>query len=478
MSDQQQKTTTPVVPESQPATITTPEAPQPASADSATAAAPTTTTTTTTSDAIAESQPEMTTEEKTAAEPAQIPAAATAAAPSIPATTKALVTETAPALEGKNEEEVAKEGPSKDGVEEEEPKEEAKEEPKEEPKEEAKEEQPAQPEYLVKTPALAQFFDRLPAILSATGHAEMWGVALKDSNDIPTVNVLIKFLRANEGNVKLAEEQLTKALQWRKGMNPVALTEGQYNAEKFGGLGYVTKYTEANGQEVVVTWNIYGSVKNVEATFGDSDEFIRWRVALMELAVKDMKLGEATTVIDYEGEDPYQMLQVHDYLNVSFLRLNPNIRAATKKTIEVFATAYPELLREKFFVNVPAIMGWMFAAMKVFLSKNTTRKFHPISNGANLAREFSALKDQFPHSYGGTGPALQESGYTVKLEQSAPVAAAAPESKSDAEGSKEITTPAEEVPAEAPRQESSTVEAVKADPTVTAQETSAVGVAK
>ncbi|PYH42767.1 CRAL/TRIO domain protein, partial [Aspergillus saccharolyticus JOP 1030-1] len=282
------------------------------------------------------------------------------------------------------------------------------------------EEQPAQPEYLAKNPALSQFFDRLPAILSATGHFEMWGVTLKDSQDIPTINVLIKFLRANEGNLKLAEEQLTKALQWRKEMNPIALTEGRYNAEKFGGLGYVTKYTETDGQEVIVTWNIYGSVKNVEATFGDSDEFIKWRVALMELAVKDMKLSEATTVIEYDGEDPYQMLQVHDYLNVSFLRLNPSIRAATRKTIEVFATAYPELLREKFFVNVPAIMGWMFAAMKVFLSKNTTRKFHPISNGANLAREFPALKDQFPKTYGGNGPSLQESAYTVKLEQSAP----------------------------------------------------------
>ncbi|PWY79571.1 CRAL/TRIO domain-containing protein, partial [Aspergillus heteromorphus CBS 117.55] len=300
--------------------------------------------------------------------------------------------------------------------------EEVKEEKEEEKKEE--EEKPAQPEYLAKNPALSQFFDRLPSILSATSYNEMWGVSLKDSSDVPTVNVLIKFLRANEGNVKLAEEQLTKALQWRKEMNPIALADGHYSAEKFGGLGYVTKYPEANGKEVITTWNIYGSVKNVEATFGDSDEFIKWRVALMELAIKDLKLGEATVVIDYDGEDPYQMLQVHDYLNVSFLRLNPTIRAATKKTIEVFATAYPELLREKFFVNVPTIMGWMFAAMKVFLSKNTTRKFHPISNGANLAREFPSFKDQFPKPYGGNGPALQDGAWTVKLDQAEPAAPA------------------------------------------------------
>lgn len=146
--------------------------------------------------------------------------------------------------------------------------------------------------------------------------------------------------------------------------------------------------------------------------------FIKWRVALMELAVKDLKLAESTSVMDYNGEDPYQMVQVHDYLNVSFLRMNPKVKAATKKTIEIFAMAYPELLREKFFVNVPAIMGWMFTAMKVFLSKNTTRKFHPITNGVNLAREFPTLVDQFPAAYGGKGPELQKTARTVNLDSS------------------------------------------------------------
>ncbi|KAF4227549.1 hypothetical protein CNMCM8980_008908 [Aspergillus fumigatiaffinis] len=325
-------------------------------------------------------------------------------------------------------------------------------------------EQPEQPAYLAKNPALAQFFERLPAIVSSSGHAEMWGVPLKDSNDAPTVNVLIKFLRANEGNVKLAEEQLTKALKWRKEMNPSALAEStSYSATKFGGLGYLTVYKEANGAETVVTWNIYGGVKDINTTFGDMDEFVKWRVALMELAVKELKMAEATSVIDYDGEDPYQMIQVHDYLNVSFLRLNPAIKAATKKTIEVFTTAYPELLREKFFVNVPAIMGWMFAAMKVFLSKNTTRKFHPISNGANLAREFPSLKDQFPKVYGGSAPALQEGARTVNLVQDESAPAAHEQSKEQAKENKE----------EAAQEESkaeSTPEQGKADPAVTAKE--------
>ena len=128
-------------------------------------------------------------------------------------------------------------------------------------------------------------------------------------------------------------------------------------------------------------------------------------------------MKDATTVIDYDGEkDPYQMIQVHDYLNVKFFRIDPALRAATKKTIDVFSTAYPELLREKFFVNVPAIMGWMFSAMKLILSRNTTRKFHPISNGANLAREFpAAVAEKIPKTYGGQGPELKEVARTVKL---------------------------------------------------------------
>lgn len=145
--------------------------------------------------------------------------------------------------------------------------------------------------------------------------------------------------------------------------------------------------------------------------------FVKWRAALMELAVQDLKMKDATTVIDYDGEkDPYQMVQVHDYLNVKFFRMDPAVRTATKKTIDVFSTAYPELLREKFFVNVPTIMGWMFAAMKLILSRNTTRKFHPITNGANLAREFpAAIADKLPKTYGGKGSDLKDEARTVQL---------------------------------------------------------------
>lgn len=179
-------------------------------------------------------------------------------------------------------------------------------------------------------------------------------------------------------------------------------------------------------------------------------------------------MKDATEVIEYDGEDPYQMIQVHDYLNVKFFRMDPSVRAATKKVIEVFATAYPELLSEKFFVNVPAIMGWMFTAMKLILSRNTTRKFHPITNGANLAREFSpSIAEQIPKVYGGKGPELKENARLIPLvddkEQETKGKGKSAEEPAVAEPIKEEAPLKEETPKAQAPQEETAKEPAKAD---------------
>lgn len=134
----------------------------------------------------------------------------------------------------------------------------------------------------------------------------------------------------------------------------------------------------------------------------------------MELSIRELDLPAATEKIPSDGEDPYRMIQVHDYLNVSFLRMDPNIRAASKATIETFGMAYPELLKYKFFVNLPLAMSWVFAALRLFLSAETVKKFHPLSYGSNLAGEIPECGDQLPQAYGGKGAPLNESGLVVR----------------------------------------------------------------
>ncbi|KAF4955368.1 hypothetical protein FGADI_4613 [Fusarium gaditjirri] len=278
-------------------------------------------------------------------------------------------------------------------------------------------ENPATPE----TP-LAKLNARLEDIFSKTLHKEMWGVQLTNIDHVPTKVVLQKFLRANNDDPVAAEKQLTQALEWRKKMNPTALVAQTFDSSKFGDLGYVTVHKGENGKETIITWNIYGAVKDNKATFGNVEEFIKWRAAIMELSVQKLKLDQVTEPIPEGGEDPYQMIQVHDYLNVSFFRMDPAVKAASKETISVFSMAYPELLAHKYFVNVPAIMGWMFGAMKLFLAPATLRKFHPMTSGTTLATELKGIVSTLPREYGGQGASVKE-GMSVTLTEAGESAA-------------------------------------------------------
>lgn len=86
--------------------------------------------------------------------------------------------------------------------------------------------------------------------------------------------ILQKFLRANANNVEKAAEQLQNTLKWRKEFQPLkALKEETWPVDLFNGLGYVSKIKTQGDKEKIVTWNVYGSVKDVKGTFGDLQRY-------------------------------------------------------------------------------------------------------------------------------------------------------------------------------------------------------------
>jgi hypothetical protein len=120
---------------------------------------------------------------------------------------------------------------------------------------------------------LAKLSARLPSIIEAAQHSEMWAIDLKDETHVPTSIVLEKFLRANDHDLEAAEKQLMEALKWRRKMDPLKLlAEGRFDAKRFGSLGYVTTYPSADGKKEIITWNIYGAVKDLKETFGNVEE--------------------------------------------------------------------------------------------------------------------------------------------------------------------------------------------------------------
>lgn len=72
-----------------------------------------------------------------------------------------------------------------------------------------------------------------------------------------------------------------------------------------------------------------------------------------------------------------------------------------------------ETMSRKFFVSVPLIMSWMFTAMRVFIPKETQKKFTVMSYATSLAGE---LGPGVPEAYGGKGEELEKIGEAVKTE--------------------------------------------------------------
>lgn len=134
----------------------------------------------------------------------------------------------------------------------------------------------------------------------------------------------------------------------------------------------------------------------------------------MEKSIQRLSLSSATVPIPnyLEGPDPYQGFQIHDYLQVSFLRRDPLVKTATSETIKTLGRYYPETLSRKFFVNVPVVMGWVYTAMKMVVAKETAKKFTVLSYGNQLAAE---LGQGIPKEYGGTKGDLKEVGEGMKF---------------------------------------------------------------
>ena len=268
---------------------------------------------------------------------------------------------------------------------------------------------------------LSKLNTKLPTLIAQATYTEVYGIDIDPSSEKSTPFlrnlILQKFLRGNANDVEKAAAQLLDTLKWRKQFQPLEVKDAVFSKEKFGGLGYMIQVDGIPGstnRSDVVTFNVYGAVKDNKSTFGDTEAFLRWRVALMELSIARLRLGEATQPIpDYgEGVDPHQGLQIHDYLGVSFLRQDSHVKAASKEALATFSKYYPETLSRKFFVNVPTLMGWMFSAMKMVLSAETTRKFTVVTYAKDLARE---LGEGVPEEYGGKAGMLASRAETVNV---------------------------------------------------------------
>lgn len=246
-----------------------------------------------------------------------------------------------------------------------------------------------------------QFISNAVSAFKEAEYNELYGVYFPESLDEWTLKhrrILQKFVDAKPDSLEQAKEQLVATLRWRKGFQPLKAAFEEKHDPKFEPFGIVLRNPETG---MIITCNIYGAIKNPQEIFKDIDAFIRWRVGLMERAIAK---------VDLESEDLSYMDQVHDYLNVSFLRMDSNIRSAAREVTHIFQQYYPEFLHVKYFCNIPLVMMWVFKAVRYWQDEKTAAKFKVLRNGNELASE---LGDWLPNEYGGKGKPLSEQALNV-----------------------------------------------------------------
>lgn len=259
---------------------------------------------------------------------------------------------------------------------------------------------------------LQKLIESIPAILKKVDNPkydEIFGYCINvDSNENVDVairnEILLKFLIADEYDVEAATKRVTNTLNWRNKFRPLSAAFDEEFDDELAQLGVITGFPNSSDNMKYVTWNLYGKLKNPKAVFkmyggegtddGDAKEgtqFLRWRIGLME---------KSLLFVDFTDSANNKIAQVHDYNNVSMLRMDPNVKASTKQIIEIFGHNYPELLSIKFFINVPIFMGWVFTFVKKLgiVNAQTLKKFQVLSNG-NLSEWFG--QDNLPAEYNG-----------------------------------------------------------------------------
>jgi len=204
---------------------------------------------------------------------------------------------------------------------------------------------------------------RLHLAVEAAGYdksAELWGVPLAegDAHAAQQEALLRAFLKARSGNVAAAQKLVTNALRWRKEYG----TDAIGSSDDFGGWpSDLLAGSDGDGRPLVLVR--LGALP--ESAFADVDRFVRWRVAELEKAIRQLGLDQApaaggespafTLVIDADG------LKAHHFSKAA--------RACVGEFSRVSTHYYPEFKAQTLIVNAAPLFRVAWFAVKPFISK-------------------------------------------------------------------------------------------------------------
>ncbi|KAL8512857.1 hypothetical protein ACS0TY_019120 [Phlomoides rotata] len=198
-------------------------------------------------------------------------------------------------------------------------------------------------------------------------NVSIWGVPLLPSKGNDATNVvLLKFLRAREFKVAESFEMLKKTLQWRKDFKIDSILEEEFGAD----LAAAAYMSGADREGHPICYNIFGVLDSEEiykktlATEEKREQFLRWRVQLMEKGIQKL---------DFNPGCVNSLVQVNDLKN-SPGPSKKEVRVAVNKAVALLQDNYPEFVAKNIFINVPFWYYAFHSLISPFLTQRTRSK--------------------------------------------------------------------------------------------------------
>jgi hypothetical protein len=223
--------------------------------------------------------------------------------------------------------------------------------------------------------------------------------------------IFLRYLRANNFDLKKTKAHVEKNVAWRKEMNVseiVKLTPEQILGCSISELTKVFPHWQSGYDKTgrPVVYKQYGKfdayhVKTL--TGGNFDNVVRYHVWEQENCIR---LGQRQTA--QRGELVETVTGVVDVKDMRLFQITRDFLNLTKAIADVDQHQYPETLGRIYIINVPSVFPMVWSWVRVWLDPIVVSKIFIFAGPKEYEPALAEFigKENLPSNYGGTLPAL------------------------------------------------------------------------
>jgi len=196
---------------------------------------------------------------------------------------------------------------------------------------------------------------------------------------------LLRFVRARTKGKELAWEMLRNTLKWRKKWHVDECLERSFleNEKLYDIVCSQNSFYVGHGKfgHPIYFDNVTNMPwKQILSEFDDVDTFLRTQIQTMEWQ-QEFVFKPASERVGYPIT---QVINIWNLRGMTLGLFTSEIKAVTKKAMQLSQDNYPESLYQSYIINAPTIFTVIWSIIKLFLDVKTRNKVHIMGHGKHV----------------------------------------------------------------------------------------------